>query len=46
MRDVVLNEVKKGLSLKERIVVNLNKKIFIKVYHKTRIETIDKLMQF
>ena len=34
MKDVVLNEIKKGLSWKERIIVHIYKKTFIKVYKK------------
>lgn len=32
MKDVVLNEVKKELNWKERVVVKIFKKSFIKVY--------------
>lgn len=31
-KDVVLNEIKKDLNWKERIIVHINKKTFVKVY--------------
>ena len=45
MKEVVLNEIKEGLNWKERIIVDINKKIFIKVYHKTRIEILNMLIK-
>ena len=45
-KDVILEEIETGLSWKERIFVHIFSKIFIKIYHKTRIGIINKLMQF
>lgn len=45
MKNEILNEIKKDLNLKERIIVQINKKTFLKVFNKTRIETINKLMK-
>ena len=43
-KDVVLDEVKRELSLKERIIVNAFRKTFEKVYNKTRIYIINKMI--
>lgn len=45
MEDEILKEIKKDLNWKERIIVNINKKTFIKVFNKMRIETINKLIK-
>ena len=45
MKDVVLKEIKKGLNFKERMIVHIYKKTFIKVYQKTRVETVNKLIK-
>lgn len=45
MENEVLEEITKGLNWKERIVVHINKKTFIKVFNKTRVETINKLIK-
>ena len=37
MKDVVLDEVKKALNWRERIVVKIFKKTFIKIYEKGKI---------
>lgn len=33
-KDVVLKEIKKDLNWKERIIVHINKKTFVKIYKK------------
>lgn len=45
MEDKILKEIKKDLNLKERIIVSINKKTFLKVFNKTRIETTNKLIK-
>lgn len=37
-KDVVLNEVKKELNWRERIIVHISKKTFIKVYQKGKVD--------
>ncbi len=37
MKDVVLNEVKKELNWKERIIIKIFAKTFLKVYNKGKI---------
>ena len=44
MKDVVLNEVKKELNLKERIVVRIFSKTFMKVYNISRIKIVNKML--
>lgn len=44
MKNVVLNEITNELNWKERIVVNMFTKTFIKVYNVTRIRTINILL--
>ena len=44
MKDVVLDEVKKELNWRERIVVKLFTKTFVKVYNITRIKIVNKLI--
>lgn len=44
MKDVVVNEVIKELNWKERIVVRIFSKIFIKVANMTRIKVINKII--
>lgn len=39
-----LKEIEKGLNWKEKIIVHINKKTFIKVYNNTRIEIINKIL--
>ena len=41
----ILKEIKRGLNFKDRITVHINKKTFIKVFNKTRIDTINKLIK-
>lgn len=41
----ILKEIKRGLNFKDRIIVHINKKTFIKVFNKTRIDTINKLIK-
>lgn len=45
MNKEILKEIKKDLNFKERIIVHINKKTFLKVFNKTRIDTINKLMK-
>lgn len=45
MEDKILKEIKKDLNLKERIIVSINKKTFLKVFNKTRIETTNKIIK-
>lgn len=45
MKNVVLNEITNELNWKERIVVNMFTKTFIKVYNVTRIRTINILLR-
>ena len=45
MKDVVLNEVKKELSFKERIIIKIFAKTFIKVYNITRINTVNAFLK-
>lgn len=45
MEKEILKEIKKGLNLKERIIVHINRKTFIKIYNKTRLEIINKLIK-
>ncbi len=44
MKDVVLNELKKELNWKERIIVKLFTKTFAKVYNIARIKIVNKLI--
>lgn len=44
MKDVVLNEVIKELNWKERIVVRVFRKTFVKVANMTRIKIINKII--
>ena len=44
MENVVLNEVKKELNWKERIIVKLFTKTFAKVYNIARIKIVNKLI--
>ena len=45
MKDVVLNEVKKELNWKERIIVKIFTKTFTKIYNICRINTITKMIK-
>ena len=45
MKDVVLNEVFKKLNWREKMIVKVFTKLFIKVYNIVRINTINSLMQ-
>lgn len=45
MRDVVLDEVKKELNWKEKIVVVVFKNTIIKVYNIVRIKTFNELIK-
>lgn len=38
MRDVVLEEIKKELNWKEKVVVSVFKKVFIKMYRKGMVD--------
>lgn len=44
MKNNELKEITKGLNLRERIVVHINKKIFLKVFNKTRTEIINSIL--
>lgn len=44
MKNKELQEIMKGLNLKERIIVHINKKTFLKVFNKTRVETINSVL--
>ena len=44
MKDVVVNEIVKELNWKERIVVRLFRKTFVKVANMTRIKVINKII--
>ena len=45
MRDVVLNEVVKELSWKERIVIKIFIKSFIKAFNIYRIKIVNKILE-
>ena len=45
MRDGVLDEVKKELNWKEKIVAKVFKKTIIKVYHIARVRTFNELIK-
>lgn len=45
MEKETLKEIKRDLNLKERIIVHINKKTFIKVFNKTRLEILNKLIK-
>ncbi len=45
MDKMILEEIKKDLNFKERIIVHINKKTFIKVFNKTRLEIINKYIK-
>lgn len=45
-KDAVLDEIKKELNWKEKIIVYIHSKLFIKIWHKIRIEIVNNLMQF
>ena len=45
MKDVVLNELKKELNRKERIIIKLFTKTFTKVYNICRINIINKMIK-
>mgnify|MGYP003371333668 CR=1 FL=1 len=45
MKDEILNEVRGKLNWREKIIVYINKKTFVKVCHKVRIETVNKLLK-
>ena len=44
-KNVILNEVKKGLNFKEKIIINLFPNIFVKVYNICRINIINKMIK-
>lgn len=44
-KDIVLSEVLNGLNLKERTIVRMFPKIFSKVYNKTRIDVINRMLK-
>lgn len=44
MKDVVVNEIMKELNWKERIVVRIFRKTFIKVVNVARIKIINKML--
>lgn len=44
MKDIVINEVKNEFNWKERILLNMFTKVFIKAYNIGRINTINKLI--
>lgn len=45
MEKEILEEIEKDLNFKERIIVHINKKTFIKVFNLARIDTINKLIK-
>lgn len=45
MEDVVENEIKKGLNWREKIVVRIFVKTFIKVYNTTRIKIVNSILK-
>ncbi len=45
MKDVVLNEVKKELNWKERIVIKIFTRTFNKIYNITRIKLVNIIMK-
>lgn len=45
MNNVVLNEVKKELNWKERIIVKIFRKTFVKVYNIVRIDTVNSILR-
>lgn len=45
MRDVVLDEIKKKLNWKEKIIVNAFAKTIVKVYNIARIRTVNELLK-
>ncbi len=44
MKNVILNEIADELNWKERIVVNVFTKTFIKVYNISRIKTVNSVL--
>ena len=44
MRDVVLDELKKELNWRERIIIKFFAKTIVKVYNISRINTINRLL--
>lgn len=44
MKDTILNEVKKELNWRERVIAKLFPKTFVKVYNITRIKIVNKLI--
>ena len=44
-KDGVLNEITKELNYVERIIVRIFFKTFVKVYNKTRIDIINKMLK-
>lgn len=45
MKDVVLNEIKKDLNWRERIVIHIFTRTFIKVYNITRIKLVNSILK-
>lgn len=45
MEKEILKEIKKDLNFKEKIIVHINKKTFIKVFNKTRLDIINKVIK-
>lgn len=45
MRNVVLNEIKDGLNLREKFILKVFTKTFNKVYNITRINTVNKFIK-
>lgn len=45
MKDIVLDEVREELNWKERVVVKIFEKTFIKVYNISRIRTVNNLVK-
>jgi len=45
MEEIIFNEITKGLNRKEKIIIKLFTKTFIKVYHNVRIYLINSFIK-
>lgn len=45
MRDVVVNEIRKGLNWREKIIICIFAKTIVKVYNIARIRTVNELIK-
>lgn len=41
----VINEISKDLKFWEKIIIRMNKRLFVKIYHKERIRIINALLK-